>query len=75
MAPQLDAYAQRSAGSVLVAKLDTDANPNTSMRFGIRSIPTLAVFVAGQEAGREVGAVPDPAAGGAGGARTRSAAR
>jgi thioredoxin 2 len=60
MAPQLDAYAQRSTGSVLVAKLDTDANPNTSMRFGIRSIPTLAVFVAGQEAGREVGAVPIP---------------
>ncbi len=58
MAPQLDAYAQRSAGSVLVAKVDTDRSPNVSQRFGIRSIPTLAVFVGGREAGREVGAVP-----------------
>ena len=58
MAPQLDAYAQRNAGSVLVAKVDTDRSPNVSQRFGIRSIPTLAVFVGGKEAGREVGAVP-----------------
>ncbi|MDF1506464.1 thioredoxin [Roseisolibacter sp. H3M3-2] len=58
MAPQLDAFAQRHAGAVLVAKLDTDANPDTSMKFGIRSIPTLAVFVGGREAAREVGAVP-----------------
>jgi thioredoxin 2 len=58
MAPQLDAYAQRNAGTVLVAKVDTDRSPNVSQRFGIRSIPTLAVFVGGREAGREVGAVP-----------------
>ena len=58
MAPHLDAFAQRHAGTVLVAKLDTDANPNTSTRFGIRSIPTLAVFVGGREAAREIGAVP-----------------
>jgi thioredoxin 2 len=58
MAPQLDAYAQRNAGAVLVAKVDTDRSPNVSQRFGIRSIPTLAVFVGGREAGREVGAVP-----------------
>ena len=58
MAPQLDAYAQRNAGTVLVAKVDTDRSPNVSQRFGIRSIPTLAVFVGGRESGREVGAVP-----------------
>jgi thioredoxin 2 len=58
MAPQLDAYARRNAGSVLVAKVDTDRSPTVSQRFGIRSIPTLAVFVGGREAGREVGAVP-----------------
>jgi thioredoxin 2 len=58
MAPQLDAFARRHAGAVLVAKLDTDANPATSTRFGIRSIPTLAVFAGGHEVAREVGAVP-----------------
>jgi thioredoxin 2 len=58
MAPHLDAYAQRNAGSVLVTKVDTDHSPTISQRFNIRSIPTLAVFVGGKEAGREIGAVP-----------------
>ena len=58
MAPQLDAFALRHAGSVLVVKLDTDANPATSGRHNIRSLPTLAVFTGGREAARELGAVP-----------------
>lgn len=58
MAPQLDAFAQRHVGTVLVAKLDTDRNPTTSGRFGIRSIPTLIAFAGGREVAREIGAVP-----------------
>jgi thioredoxin 2 len=60
MAPQLDALARRHAGRALVAKLDTDRNPATAGRFGIRSIPTLIAFRGGQESGREVGLVPPP---------------
>ena len=60
MAPTLDALARDRAGEVLVAKLDTDANPQTSLRFGIRSIPTLIVFRGGAEVGREMGAGPRP---------------
>ncbi len=58
MAPVLDQFARDRMGEVLVAKLDTDRNPNTSMQFGIRSIPTLIVFRGGREVGREMGAVP-----------------
>ncbi|HEX2188428.1 MAG TPA: thioredoxin [Longimicrobiaceae bacterium] len=58
MAPVLDQLARDRMGEVLVAKLDTDRNPDTSMQFGIRSIPTLIAFRDGREVGRELGAVP-----------------
>ena len=58
MAPVLDDLARSRVGEVLVAKLDTDRNPQMSSRFGIRSIPTLIVFRNGREVGRELGAVP-----------------
>jgi thioredoxin 2 len=58
MAPLLDDVARRKSGEVLVTKLDTDRNPATGMRFGIRGIPTLILFKQGKEVGRRVGAVP-----------------
>jgi thioredoxin 2 len=57
MAPILDDFARRHTGDALVLKLDTDANPATSARFGIRGIPTLIVFDQGREVRRQVGAV------------------
>jgi len=58
MAPLLDDVAHRRAGELLIVKLDTDRNPVTGQRFGIRGIPTLIAFREGQEVGRRVGAVP-----------------
>jgi thioredoxin 2 len=58
MAPTLDAFASERRGAVLVAKLDTDRNQATAMRYGIRGIPTLIVFSGGKEVAREVGVVP-----------------
>lgn len=55
MAPTLDDFAQKRAGEALVLKLDTEANPQTSLRFGIRGIPTLIAFEGGKERGRHVG--------------------
>jgi thioredoxin 2 len=55
MAPTLDEFAKRRAGEALVVKLDTDANPTTAARFGIRGIPTLIAFEGGKEKGRHVG--------------------
>ena len=60
MAPVLDAVAQARAGSVLVAKLDTDRNPAVARRFQIASIPTLILFRGGREVARELGAIPRP---------------
>jgi thioredoxin 2 len=56
MAPVLDDFARRHVGEVLVLKLDTDANPATASRLGIRGIPTLVVFEQGLERRRHVGA-------------------
>lgn len=58
MAPVFADFARRQKGRVLVAKVNTDENPGVSMRFGIRSIPTLTVMLRGQEVARQVGAVP-----------------
>ncbi|MGH7628228.1 MAG: thioredoxin [Gemmatimonadales bacterium] len=55
MAPILDDFALERAGDVLVLKLDTDANPETARRFGIRGIPTLVSFRGGRELRRHVG--------------------
>jgi len=55
MAPTLDQLAQQRAGEVLVLKLDTEANPATASRFGIRGIPTVIAFQGGRERSRHVG--------------------
>ncbi|MEO6528449.1 MAG: thioredoxin [Gemmatimonadaceae bacterium] len=55
MAPAVDELARHSAGTVLVAKLDTDAAQRTASRFQIRGIPTVIVFRNGSEARRESG--------------------
>lgn len=55
LAPIVDELAHARAGSLLVLKLDTDASPGISERFGIRGIPTLIAFRHGQETGRHVG--------------------
>jgi len=57
MAPILDDFAHHRAGHVVVVKLDTDKNPQTTERFVIRGIPTLIVFKGGREVAREVGLV------------------
>src|SRR5213083_476100 len=58
MAPVLDDFARERAGEVLVIKLDTDRNPVTTQRLGIRAIPTLIVFRNGRETARRAGVTP-----------------
>jgi thioredoxin 2 len=60
MAPVLDQVARERTGRVLVAKVDTDANPMLARKFSIASIPTLITFSGGEEVGRELGALPKP---------------
>ncbi len=58
MAPVLDQFARKHVGEVIVAKLDTDDNPDAAAAHGIRGIPTLVLFKEGAEVDRQVGAVP-----------------
>jgi thioredoxin 2 len=44
----------------MIVKVNTDALPELGDRFGIRSIPTMAVFEGGREVGRTSGARPAP---------------
>ncbi len=60
MAPVLDELARERAGSVLVAKLDTDRNPAMAVRYAIRGLPSLVAFMGGREVAREVDAAPKP---------------
>jgi thioredoxin 2 len=57
MAPAFEAAAARLEPRVRLAKVDTEQEQGLAMRFGIRSIPTLALFVAGQERARQAGAM------------------
>ncbi|MFI5179077.1 MAG: thioredoxin [Vicinamibacterales bacterium] len=58
VAPELQKVAARQAGRIILVKVNTDELPDLGERFGIRSIPTLAVFAGGREVGRTAGARP-----------------
>jgi thioredoxin 2 len=58
VAPELKKVAARQAGQALIVKVNTDVLGDLGQRFGIRSIPTLAVFSGGKEVVRESGARP-----------------
>lgn len=57
MAPQFEAAATSLEPRVRLAKVDTDAEPTLSSRFGIRSIPTMILFAGGREVARQSGAM------------------
>lgn len=57
MAPAFEQAARQMEPHVRFAKLDTEAEPALAGRFGIRSIPTLALFVGGREVARQSGAM------------------
>jgi len=56
VAPVLEEIASEKNGTLTIAKLDIDSNPDTARRFGILSIPSMLLFVDGVEKRRLVGA-------------------
>jgi thioredoxin 1 len=58
LAPHVDELARELTGRVVVAKVDVDAEPALTARFGIRGTPTLLFFRDGQVVDKIVGAVP-----------------
>jgi thioredoxin 2 len=61
MAPAFTAAAKQLEPFVRLAKIDTEAVPAVAARYGIRSIPTLILFVRGREVARHSGAFTQPA--------------
>ena len=57
MAPQYAEAAGELEPNVRLAKLNTEAEPGLASQFGIRSIPTLALFKGGREVARQSGAM------------------
>lgn len=57
-APVLETFAKQKADELLVAKVDTEAEPALAERFQIRSIPTLVLFRGPIEVSRQMGALP-----------------
>ena len=61
IAPSLEEISVEMAGKVKVAKVNIDENPEIAAQYGVRSIPTLAMFKAGEVADIKVGAAPKTA--------------
>jgi thioredoxin 1 len=55
LAPTIEKIADAYAGKVKVGKLDTDANREVAMKYGISAIPTVILFRGGQVAQKFVG--------------------
>ena len=58
VAPVVEEIAKEYDGKIKVGKVDVDNNPEVSMKYGIRSIPTLMVFKGGKVVEQIIGAVP-----------------
>jgi thioredoxin 2 len=58
MAPQFEQAARTLKGKAVFVKLNSDDNPRTAARFGVRSIPTLVKLQLGNEVARVAGARP-----------------
>ena len=58
MAPQFEQAAAMLKGRAVLVKVNSDDNPQTSVRNRIRSIPTLVLFQGGQEVRRQSGVLP-----------------
>ena len=53
--PVLVELAETYKDKVTIAKLNVDANPQMSGKFGVMSIPTTILFKGGREIGRQTG--------------------
>jgi thioredoxin len=58
ISPALEEIATELGGKVKIAKLNIDENPNITVRYGVRSIPTLILFKDGEPTAIQVGAAP-----------------
>lgn len=60
VAPILEELAKEYDGKIVVAKVNTDENPQWAMKYGVQGIPTMLFVKDGQLVDRMVGAAPRP---------------
>jgi thioredoxin 1 len=58
LAPTVEELADEYQGKAKVGKLDTDANREVSVKYGISAIPTIILFNKGQVVRKFVGVTP-----------------
>ena len=58
LAPTIEELARQYQGKVKIGKLDTDANQEVAMRYGISAIPTIILFQNGHVVKKFVGLTP-----------------
>ncbi len=58
LAPKLDEIAKEYEGKITVAKVDIDQNKETPSNYGVRGVPTLALFKDGKVVDQIVGNHP-----------------
>jgi thioredoxin 1 len=59
VAPILDKIAKEQAGKLIIAKVNTDENPDWATRYGVQGIPTMLFIANGKIVHRQVGALPE----------------
>lgn len=60
VAPTLDKLAKEYAGKMLIAKVNTDDNPEWAEKYGVQGIPTMLFVANGKVIHRQTGALPEP---------------
>jgi len=56
--PVVEQLSEEYEGKIIVGEVDVDANPNVTVDYGVRNIPTLLFFKNGELVDKQVGAVP-----------------
>ncbi|MBM3152724.1 MAG: thioredoxin [Chloroflexi bacterium] len=57
--PMLDKVAKEMSGKLVVAKVNTDENPEWAGKYGVQGIPTMLFIYNGKIVHRQVGALPE----------------
>jgi len=59
LSPLLEKITREAGGAFRLARVDVDSNPNLALRFGVRSLPTVKAFSAGEVVAEFVGLQPE----------------
>ena len=56
--PSLEELSEELGDRVTIAKINIDENPEAPTKYGVRGIPTMVLFMNGQQIATKVGAEP-----------------